>query len=654
MDGEISIVSPGAYAVSDASGDIRPSGGGLFYRDTRHLSRFALKINGVRPVSRGYKARGSSGEFSLTFLADNGSEVQVSRRRTLGQGMMEEISLSNGSCEMVQARVLLEVAADFRDVFEVRGYRQALERVEIERESGRDGLSYAYRRGRFRRGTTVRVSGMGMDALFGLDLISFNVILEPGETRRVRFSITLEDEEGKIPWERTKPTPYQDAPVMKTSHKTFQTCWEQSIEDLESLSFDAGGGLLVPAAGSPWYMALFGRDSLITGYQTMLLGPEPAKNILRALARHQAARWDDFTDAEPGKILHELRRGELARLGEVPHSPYYGTVDATPLFLILLNEVWRWTGDVKFVQEMELPARRALRWILEHSDQNGDGYADYESRSTLGLHNLSWKDSANSMLFRDGARAEGPISPSEVQGYIFDASLRTAEIADQVWKDERVAADLRERAEELKARFDRDFWMEKRGYYALALDGAGRQVDSITSNAGHLLWSGIAPADKARLVADRLMDENLFSGWGIRTMAAGERGYDPTSYHNGSIWPHDNAIIAQGLRRYGFRREANRIAAALLEASHHFDYRLPEVFAGYSRDEALEPVEYPTSCSPQAWAAGTIPLLVRAMLGVEPDPERRRLLAAPVLLEDAKDLRLEDVPAFGERHVLVT
>lgn len=623
MDGKINLVSPGAYAVSDASGDIGPSGGGLFYRDTRHLSWFALKINGARPVSLGCKAEGPSVEFSLTLSADKGSEVQVSRRRTLGEGMIEEILLSNGSREAVEASVSLEFAADFRDVFEVRGYRRASERGQLEREVGKDRLKYVYRRGEFRRGTTVRVSGEGMDTLFGLDLVSLNVSLEPGETRRVRVFIVLEDEKGEVSWGRIEPKLYQGASGMKTSHETLQACWKRSVEDLESLSFDAGGGLLVPAAGSPWYMALFGRDSLITGYQTMLLGPEPAKNTLRALARHQAARRDDFTDAEPGKILHELRRGELAHFGEIPHSPYYGSVDATPLFLILLNEVWRWTGDAEFVQEMESPARRALDWILRHSDQNGDGYADYESRSSMGLQNLSWKDSANSMLFRDGTRAEGPISPSEVQGYIYDAFLRTAEIARRIWRDEPTAAGLRERAENLKARFNRDFWMEERGYYALALDGAGRQVDSVTSNAGHLLWSGIVPEDRARAVVDRLMDEDLFSGWGVRTMAAGEGGYNPDSYHNGSVWPHDNALIAMGLRRYGFREEAARAARAILEAAACFDYRLPEVFAGHPRHAGVAPVSYPTSCSPQAWAAGATLLLVRAVLGL--DAERRDL-----------------------------
>jgi len=390
------------------------------------------------------------------------------------------------------------------------------------------------------------------------------------------------------------------------------------VQDLEELSFDVGEGLIVPAAGAPWYMALFGRDALITAYQTMILSPEPAKNTLRALARYQALERDDFRDAEPGKIPHEIRHGELACFGEVPHSPYYGTADATLLFLILLNEVWRWSGDVEFVRELEGPARRALDWIFNYADRTR-GYVAYATRSPAGLQNHGWRDRADSMLFRDGARAEAPIATCKVQGYVYDAFLRTARLAEQVWEDVDLADELRAEAGDLGERFDGDFWMEDRGYYALALDGAGRRVDSLGSSAGHLLWSGIVSAERARAVADRLMSEELFSGWGVRTMAEGEGGYDPDSYHNGSVWPHDNALIACGLRRYGLLDEVNRISTAILEAAPHFGYRLPEVFAGYPRSEVRGPVELPRSCSPQAWAAGTVPLLVRAMLGVEPE-----------------------------------
>jgi glycogen debranching enzyme len=596
------------------------SGRGLFYRDTRHLSELRLRLGGLRPIPLASWTQGLEAEFALA--AGVGPEgVGVVRRRFLGGGMDEEILLINESRVATEVRIELECAADFRDVFEVRGYRRVAERGEISEEA-RDGcLRFAYRRGGFRRGTVVRVSGEGIKPLVELGRLSFDVHLGPEESCAVHVSVVLEEGGSEVRWRKPAPL-YGEAPTLETGWEALRRSWERSVEDLEELSFDAGKGLIVPAAGAPWYMALFGRDALITAYQTMILSPEPAKNTLRALAGYQAMERDDFRDAEPGKIPHELRHGELAFFGEIPHSPYYGTVDATPLFLILLNEVWRWSGDVEFVREFEGPARHALDWIFHHADRTR-GYVAYATRSAAGLKNHGWRDRADSMLFRDGTRAEEPIAPCEVQGYVYDAFLRTAQLAEQVWGDAGLAVRLRAEAGDLRARFDGDFWMEDRGYYALALDGAGRRVDSLGSSAGHLLWSGIVSAERARAVADRLMSEELFSGWGVRTMAEGEGGYDPDSYHNGSVWPHDNALIACGLRRYGLLDEVNRISTAILEAAPHFDHRLPEVFAGYPRSEVREPVELPRSCSPQAWAAGTVPLLVRAMLGVEPEGTRQ-------------------------------
>jgi glycogen debranching enzyme len=470
----------------------------------------------------------------------------------------------------------------------------------------------------------------------------------PGEERAVNASVVLREGEREAPW--TLPSPlYKEAPVLKTAHKALFESWKRGIEDLGSLTFEVEGGLLVPAAGAPWFMALFGRDALIVALQTMMLSQKPAKNVLRVLARYQATARDGFREAEPGKILHELRRGRLAFFGEVPHSPYYGTVDATPLFLVLLHEVWRWTADKSFARELEAPARAALGWILEHAAANG--YVGYEARSERELKNQGWKDSDDCILFRDGSEAEGPISLCEVQGYTYDAYTRTAELAETVWDDAGLANELRQKAGDLKERFNQDFWMEDGGYYALALDGEGRRVDSLTSNIGHLLLSGIVPRSRARAVVDHLLGKRLMSGFGVRTMAEGEGGYNPQGYHTGTVWPHDNSLIAYGLSRYGFRAEAGRIALALLDAAPHFDHRLPEVFTGYSRKECPVPVPYPTSCSPQAWAAGTVPLLLRAMLGVEPEPRERRLLMDPAL-PGGVSVELSGVPAFGDRHDL--
>lgn len=649
VEGWVSVVSPGTYCVSDGGGDADGSpGSGLFYRDARHLSVYRLRLGGMSPVPLASWVRGAGAEFVLA--AGVGTEgVGVVRRRTLGGGMEEEISLTNDSREAVEVRFELECAADFRDVFELRGYAKAAERGEVSEEARDGGLRFSYLREGFRRATEVVVSCEGPEPVLGRGRIFLDLHIEPGASRVVRVSVALYEEDEEVSLRRFV-SPYAGAPTLQTGWEELLRSWERSVEDLESLTFDAGDGLLVPAAGAPWFMALFGRDALITGYQAMVLTPEPARNTLKALALRQATARDDFRDAEPGKILHELRRGELAFFGEIPETPYYGTADATPLFLILLNEVWRWSADEDLVRELEGAARRAIAWILDQSDKTGDGYVAYATRSTAGLQNHGWKDSADSMLFRDGTRAETPIAPCEAQGYVYDALIRTAELAEKAWGDWGMAAGLRAEAADLKERFDRDYWMEDRGYYALALDGAGKRVDSITSNAGHLLWSGIVPAEKARRVADVLLGEELFSGWGVRTMAEGEGGYAPGSYHDGSVWPHDNALIAAGLRRYGFREEASRIAVALLEAAPCFDYRLPEVFAGYPRSEEVEPVEYPLSCSPQAWAAGAVPLLVRTMLGVEPDPEEKRLIADPVLPSSVGDLRLSGVPAFGDRH----
>ena len=646
--GQVNIVSPGAYVVCDVGGDVGLSPEqGLFYRDTRHLSRYGLKVDGVSAEAMDHRKCGTGTEFCSTSAGGSG-RLDVSRRRTLGNGMEEEVLLSNRSGETLEVRVELEFEADFLDLFEVRGYARASSRREVSQEMEDGSLRFDYVRGDFQRGTVVRVSGEGMEPVAEPGRISLRVRIGPGETRAILVSVSVEEDGSEIRWDREPAKLYGEAPTLETEWKALDKSWRQSLADLGSLAFDAGEGLQVPAAGAPWYMALFGRDALITAYQTMLLDVEPAKNTLRALARHQARDYDDFRDAEPGKIPHEIRHGELAHFGEVPHSPYYGTADATPLFLILLGEVWRWTANVEFVRELEQPARQAISWMLQSMNSNESGYIAYETRSSTGLQNHGWKDSPNSILFRDGRKAKLPISLCEVQGYAYDALSRTVVLAERVWEDWAFAGRLREKAGELKVRFDRDFWMEDLGYYALALDGSGCQVDSVTSNAGHLLWSGIVPEDKARAVADRLLSPELFSGWGIRTMGSNEGGYDPASYHNGSVWPHDNALISEGLRRYGFREEALQVATALIEAAPHFDYRLPEVFTGYPREEVSEPGELPRACSPQSWAAGTVPLLVKTLLGAEPDSRSQRLLFNP--LPGSPNISLKDAPSPGDKY----
>jgi glycogen debranching enzyme len=425
--------------------------------------------------------------------------------------------------------------------------------------------------------------------------------------------------------------------------------YARSVSDLAALRMRGSDGVgLLPAAGMPWFMTVFGRDTVITCLQTLVFGPELAFTALRVLAELQAEHDDPSIDAEPGKIIHELRRGRAA---EVWFPRYYGTVDATPLFLVLISETWRWTRDDALVRELEPALRRALRWIDEYGDLDGDGLVEFLRRSSHGLEVQSWKDSPDSQRFADGRVAEGPVAPCEVQGYVYDAKLRCAELARMVLDDQPLAERLEREAAELRERFDRAFWVERNGgFYALALDGRKRPVDSRCSNMGHLLWSGIVPDARVADVARTLLEPPLWSGWGVRTMSAEDEAYRPLAYHNGTVWPHDNSLIAHGLALRGEVDSSLRILRSMIEASRFFDGGLPEVFAGLPRRDTPFPVAYPTASRPQAWAAGAPVLLLRVLLGLEPDPERRTLAVRGDSLPSwAGDLTLGGLHAFGRR-----
>jgi glycogen debranching enzyme len=406
-------------------------------------------------------------------------------------------------------------------------------------------------------------------------------------------------------------------------------------------------------------MAIFGRDSLLTSFQALPFAPELAATTLQTLATLQSRSDDPFRDAEPGKIPHELRFGEMTAFEDTPHSPYYGTADATPLFLILMEEYERWTGDRELVESLEREARAAMRWIDQYGDRDGDGYIEYERRNPNGLENQCWKDSGDSIVFADGTLADTPRATCELQGYAYDAKRRTARLARDVWGDPAWGERLEREAAQLKRRFNEDFWLPERNCFALALDGKKRKVDALTSNLGHLLWSGIADEEKARHCAAHLMSDALFSGWGVRTMALGEGAYNPIGYHVGTVWPHDNAFIAWGLRRYGFHAEAARIVYAMMEAAEFFNHRLPEAFAGAERAITRFPVEYPTACSPQAWASGAPLLFIRTLLGLESSGEH--LIIDPALPPTIGRLEVLDIPgvwgrrdAFGRSRTTLT
>ncbi len=437
-------------------------------------------------------------------------------------------------------------------------------------------------------------------------------------------------------------------PRVRGGWESLRRSFDRSIADLAALRMRTGEFRRpLFAAGMPWFMTVFGRDTAITSLQSLLLGPEPAIGALDALAELQATSVDPAIDAEPGKIVHEVRHGRAA---EFWFPRYYGSIDSTPLFLVLLAETWRWTDDAVLVRRLREPAMLALEWIDRYGDLDGDGFVEYARRADGGLTNQSWKDSGDSQRFHDGRFADAPIAPVEVQGYVYDAKLGLAEIARDVWRDPQLAERLEREAAELRAAFDKAFWVEERGgFFALALDGEKQHVDARSSNMGHLLWSGIVLPERVPGVVDQLLSESLWSGWGIRTMASDEAAYNPISYHNGTVWPHDTSLTAWGLARHGYPEAARRVARALIEAAAHFDWSLPEVFAGYARDETPFPIAYPTAARPQAWAAGTPILLVRVLLGIEPDRVRQRLVTnvtdeLPSWLEG---LRVEGVRAFG-------
>jgi glycogen debranching enzyme len=655
----ISILDGSTFLVSDRKGDIEASPDephGFFYRDTRFLSKWTLSANGA-PLEA--LSTDDLTYFTAQFFlappsgsVHKNSTVSIIRKRSIGDGLHEDITVINHDVDALEIELRLEAASDFADLFEVK---DALpKKGERYHRLEQDTLVLGYRRGEFVRETRIRTSKQaevdkeGFTFRLRLDPHSeWNacIFVQPVTDHALAIKYRHDDEEAKPNIGMSLDEFLAAAPQLETDWDPLEHIYERSLIDLAALRFTSElfPDSSLPAAGLPWFMTVFGRDSLITSFQALPFTPELAATTLKVLAARQATEVDDFRDAEPGKILHEIRFGELTHFDERPHSPYFGTADATPLFLVLLDEYERWTGDIELVRTLEPNARAALQWIDEHGDRDGDGYVEYERRNTeTGLENQCWKDSWDSIRFANGAIAEGPIATCEIQGYVYDAKVRSARLAREVWNDDELANRLEREAEDLKEHFNRDFWIRGRGFYALALDGQKRRVDSLTSNIGQLLWSGIVEEHRAPHVVEHLMSEALFSGWGVRTMAEGEGGYNPIRYHNGTVWPHDNSLIALGLARYGYREEAARIAQAVLEAATYFRYRLPEVFAGYRRGRTSFPVEYPTASSPQAWATGTPLAFLRVLLGLEPDEDE--LTTDPQLPDRIGQIELRDIP----------
>jgi glycogen debranching enzyme len=661
-DGLVKILDGNTFVVSDPRGDIEASltdPTGLFSFDTRFLSRWVLTVDGERlnPLSvddlQYFETRFFLVPGTGTVYVD--AKLSVIRRRAVGNGFHEELTILNHDEKPTDLTIRIEAASDFADLFEVKDALQKKGRYSTKVENGR--LLLGYERETFGRQTAISATAPHKVDKNGL---TFSVHIEPqGEWTTdldvvtaagaggnyVRPKYERGERRAQPNMERSLERWLGDSPRLESDSDSLKVTYRRSLIDLAALRFAPPvlGGRSLPAAGLPWFMTMFGRDSIFTSLQALPFQPELAATTLRALGAWQGSRVDDFRDEDPGRILHELRYGEMAAFEERPHSPYYGNADATALYVVLLDEYERWTGDRKLVRDLESEARAALRWIDEYADLQGTGYVWYQRRNEeTGLENQCWKDSWDSISYHDGRLPGFPRATCELQGYAYDAKLRGARLARLIWKDPALADALEEQAADLKRRFNRDFWVADGEFYALALDTEGKHVDSLSSNIGHLLWSGIVDKSKAKAVVRHLMGPRLFSGWGIRTLAEGEGRYNPIGYHVGTVWPFDCSFIAWGLRNYGFKEEAARIAAGILDAAEFFDGRLPEAFGGYERGVTKYPVQYPTACSPQAWSTGTPLLLLRTMLGLEPVGDN--LIVDPVLPESINLLALLDIP----------
>jgi glycogen debranching enzyme len=692
------------FMLSNAHGDCRPDGRGLglYSGDTRLLSTYDLRLNGQHPLvlragpAASYRSAIQMANPDLVSRATDpdGSEIVlrrhslgVVRERAIADGFAERVTVTNYTTRGERARLTLTLDADYADIFELRGLVRERRGERLANAVVPDVVTFAYRgRDGIERRTHVRVSPQMSVAAVPADIttrgaesgavtLELEWLIGPNERETLMIEIhgeTLGPGEGAGSADGGEGQQYEaegaatadagawlvtgDASAayrawrssstsIETSHMLAERALERAHADLRLLVNNGPGpGERYVAAGVPWFSCLFGRDSIITSLQLLSVRPEIAQSTLAVLARLQATEADPFRDAEPGKILHELRTGELANTAEIPHTPYYGTVDATPLWLMLLDEYERWTGDLELVERLWPNALAALAWIEGHGDLDGDGFVEYERQSSRGLANQGWKDSADSVRNRDGSLGDGPIALVEVQGYVYAARRGLARLA-RLRGDEPLAAAQEKAAEALRQRFEDAFWMEDAGIYAMALDGAKHRVTGVGSNTGHALWAGICSPERAARSAQTLTRGSMWSGWGIRTLSSDTIGYNPIGYHLGSVWPHDNAIAAAGFARYGLHEEARKVAGTMLEATAHFrEARLPELFCGFDRAASPLPVPYPVACSPQAWAAGSLFHLVAATLGLRPDARARRLeLARPALPEWLPGLRLRNL-----------
>ncbi|KQZ85585.1 amylo-alpha-1,6-glucosidase [Microbacterium sp. Root166] len=661
--GSVTILEGSSFCTSAANGDIVPDlPYGLFFRDTRIVSRWVLLIDGAPVESLSsltpepYHAVFVGRAGHLPGRAD--TPLTVERDRHVNGGLRERLTIRSYSNDPMSFRVEMLLEADFADIFEVKEGRAR----GIPRPTRRDDS------GRFRVDAVGMVDPLGLvvqapEATVARDRIAFRVVLPPrgSWTQLLVVCPTVNGEEVTLgppvegPLQHEEPVRrllawQSGVPVASMEDGALERVVRQSQRDLGSLRiFDPNHtDRAVVAAGVPWFMALFGRDSLLTAYMALPLDPTLALGTLQTLADLQGTAWDPASEEQPGRILHEVRLGATTNLALGGESVYYGTIDATPLFVVVLGELARWGGLPDDAGALLQAADRALEWIERDGDRDGDGFVEYARLNDFGLINQGWKDSWDGVNFADGSLADPPIALCEVQGYVY-AAYRARALLATMSGEASVAREWDAKADELKVRFNERFWIPDRGWYAIALDGDKRQVDACASNMGHCLWTGIVDDDKAPRVAEALMSQRMFTGWGVRTLASDMGAYNPASYHNGSVWPHDNAIVAAGLMRYGFVEEAQRITVGLFEAANRYGGRLPELFCGFDQEEYPEPVVYPASCSPQAWAAAAPLSLLRTVLRFDPSVPSGEVWVAPALPPEFGDVHLRNVPFAGSR-----
>lgn len=641
---DTTLIHGGTFAVLGADGGLTGRRGaspdGLFHRDARHVSRWTLTVDGTAPLVLVPSAGEVSAQCALTppGTRDEPPAYTVFREQALAEGALtESVHLVNNRPSSTTAILGLTVDADFADQLELRSDKRHYAKDGARRTTSvrPDGITFTYERDDWLARTTVTASPAPTSvepegAVEGTaHRLEWHIELPAHGTAQLLLTATAHAP--GAPATAAAGTPSQAATDLAADRADFvgaplpmpphapdglAAACARGLSDLASLRVSVPGpdgeSVRVPGAGVPWFLSLYGRDSLLTSLFALPYRPQLAAGTLSALAATQGTEYDAFRNEQPGRIVHEIRHGELAHFQQVPYGRYYGSVDSTPLFLVLLDSYTQTTGDHGLALRLEKQARAAVDWMFGDGGLQERGYLVY-SPDPQGLVNQNWKDSAGAICFLDGTQAEGPIAVAEAQGYAYDALVRTARLARSLWDDAPYADRLDDAAVQLRTRFARDFWMAGPDFPALALDGEGRHVDSLASDAGHLLWSGILDTAQARRVGQRLLEPDFFTGWAIRTLASGQPGYHPLSYHRGTCWPHDNAVILLGLARCGLTHEARGIAHGLVAAAAHQDHRLPEVMAGYDRAQHQQPVPYPHSCSPQAWAAAT-PLAVLTAL----------------------------------------